>query len=116
MKARRVLTVYQANVGSKTDFGVMGYVPDRLASYLVFPKPLPDLPEARIVGIKYDLLDQPPVKNPFKLSSAQSKKQKRPENVIPLPKTFAVVVERMATWKQNQGSFHQTHRRLTESD
>src|SRR5258705_13240321 len=52
----RVLTVHQENVGTKKDFGVVGYEPGVLGSYLVFPKRLGQVEGQRIVGIKYDLL------------------------------------------------------------
>src|SRR5436309_227499 len=56
MNENRVLTVHQENVGAKKDFGVIGYEPGVLGSYLVFPKRIKERQGKRIVGIKYDLL------------------------------------------------------------
>jgi hypothetical protein len=58
IRARRVLTVHQENVGTKRDFGVIGFHPDPLASYLVFPRRLSARPGEKVIGINYALLDE----------------------------------------------------------
>jgi len=59
VKEKRVATVIQNNVGTKKDYGLVGFYPQDRATYLLFPKPI-DLPEeTKIVGIKYDRLAAP---------------------------------------------------------
>jgi len=58
LKQNRVLTVFQPPTGKK-DFGRVGFHRDRHASYLVFPRRLQAEPNIRVVGINYDLLEQP---------------------------------------------------------
>ncbi len=110
IRQNRVLTVEQGGHGSKVDFGMVGFRPEINGAYLVFPKSLAQFAEKRIVGIKYDLVETPSVKDPAP--------QKRPaikriikKNVasrnkpIPIPKPepklvklpkFKVKVERIA--------------------
>lgn len=73
-KAHRVMTVHASQVGGKTDVGVIGFDPEagRAGQFLIFPKSLKSFAGARVVGIKFDLVEQP------KLSAAT------------VPKTFAV--------------------------
>lgn len=56
VKEHRVLTVHQENVGTKKDYGVVGFHEESNAQYLVFPKSLKTFVDRRIVGINYDLL------------------------------------------------------------
>jgi hypothetical protein len=54
----QVVTVFQKPAGTKRDFGKIGFHQEQFATYLVFPKSLPKLGDAQIIGIKYDLLKQ----------------------------------------------------------
>ena len=54
----RVLTIRQEGK-NKRDVGQVGFIQEPLASYLVFPKSLAEFQNARVVGIKYDLLETP---------------------------------------------------------
>jgi len=56
MREHRVLTVIQRNAGSKTDYGLVGFFKEPLATYMVFPKKLAYPAETKVVGIKYDQL------------------------------------------------------------
>ena len=58
IRARRIMTVHQENVGTKRDFGLVGFHPDPLSSYLVFPRRLQAKVGERVVGINYALLDE----------------------------------------------------------
>ena len=60
VKASRVMSVHQESVGSKADYGTVGFKGDRQAQLLVFPKSLKPFDGRRVVGVKYDMLDQPP--------------------------------------------------------
>jgi hypothetical protein len=57
----RVLTVFQEP--GTTDYGVLGFKQAPHTSVLVFPRPLPHQPQARIIGIKYDLVEEPSMSN-----------------------------------------------------
>lgn len=56
LKAHRVLTVHQENVGTKKDYGVVGFHEEPHAQFLVFPKSLREFEGRRVVGVKYELL------------------------------------------------------------
>src|SRR5262249_18571187 len=64
-KENRVVTVIHHNVGSKTDYGLVGFVKQLLANFLVFPKPLGYAAETKIVGIKYDQIAESAPKGPL---------------------------------------------------
>ncbi|MBV8278247.1 MAG: hypothetical protein JO170_23715 [Verrucomicrobia bacterium] len=59
IKSDRVMTLYQQSGG--TDHGVVGFEQGRSRQFLVFPKPLKPFLGQRIVGIKYELLEEAPV-------------------------------------------------------
>jgi hypothetical protein len=52
----RILTVHQENVGTKKDYGMVGFREEPNAQFLVFPKSLKTFADRRIIGINYDLL------------------------------------------------------------
>jgi hypothetical protein len=54
VKQNRVLSVKQEPTSTHADFGVVGFDQAKFVTYLIFPKPLRDFVDARIVGIKYD--------------------------------------------------------------
>jgi hypothetical protein len=58
IKSDRVMTLYQQSGG--TDHGVVGFEQGRSRQFLVFPKPLKPFLGQRIVGIKYELLEDTP--------------------------------------------------------
>jgi hypothetical protein len=62
MHETRVVTVVQRNVGTKADYGLVGFFKEPLATYLVFPKKLQHPPETKVVGIKYEQLAEPKTK------------------------------------------------------
>jgi hypothetical protein len=65
-KEHRVMTVAAAGHG-KADHGTVGFDPKAPgAELLIFPKSLKPFGEARIVGIKFDLLDEPAALQPAK--------------------------------------------------
>jgi len=49
----RVVTILQPNVGTKKDFGVVGFLKKRNVAFLTFPKPIPYSSGSKVVGIKY---------------------------------------------------------------
>jgi hypothetical protein len=58
IQSDRVMTLYQQSSG--TDHGVVGFEQGRSRQFLVFPKPLKPFQGQRIVGIKYELLEDAP--------------------------------------------------------
>jgi hypothetical protein len=56
VKEKRVVTVIQHNVGTKKDYGLVGFFPQDRATYLLFPKRINHPDESKIVGIKYERL------------------------------------------------------------
>jgi hypothetical protein len=58
IKSDRVMTLHQQSGG--TDHGVVGFEQGRSRQFLVFPKPLKPFFGQRVVGIKYELLEDAP--------------------------------------------------------
>jgi len=76
LKRNRVMTVKQETVGSKKDFGVVGFYREKNVSLWVFPKPLDAFKDKRIIGIDYDLLK---VSKPVgKVEHVEPPKKERP--------------------------------------
>src|SRR5688572_11243913 len=63
--AQRVMMVEPGASGGKTDVGSVGFDPSRAtgAQILIFPKSLKRFEGARVVGIKFDLVEQPKLEN-----------------------------------------------------
>jgi hypothetical protein len=59
IKSGRVMTLYQQS--GSTDHGIVGFEQGRSRQFLVFPKSLKSFDGQRIVGIKYELLEDAPV-------------------------------------------------------
>ncbi len=55
-RQNRIMTVKQETVGTRKDFGLAGFHPEKNVSFLVFPKPIDPFEGKRIVGIDYGLL------------------------------------------------------------
>ena len=104
IKAHRVLTVLQTNVGTKADSAVVGFEAGNSRQYLIFPKSLRRFAGRKIVGIKYELLStkelppreratppKPPKtarpKRPSKKKAPQPKAPAHSKKVIPFPST-----------------------------
>ena len=56
------MTLYQQS--GETDHGIVGFEQGRSRQFLVFPKPLKAFQGQRIVGIKYELLEDAPTPKP----------------------------------------------------
>lgn len=77
IKAERVLTVHQANVGQSKDYGTVGYEADQQAQFLIFPKSLKLFRDRRVVGINYDKVETPPIQR------AKPKEKKTTKHAAP---------------------------------
>lgn len=60
---KRVLTVKQETVGTRKDFGIVGFLKEENVGYWLFPKSLESFEGKRVIGIKYDLLKTADLKN-----------------------------------------------------
>jgi hypothetical protein len=80
VKQNRVLSLRQPTVGSKKDFGVVGFLREKNISYLIFPRTLKAFENRRIVGIHYNLIETPgPVGAPIKSATIKKRpSRKRP--------------------------------------
>jgi hypothetical protein len=61
VQEERVLSLKQKPTETRKDFGVVGYVAERFVSYLVFSRPLTSFKGKRVIGIKYEVMDEAPL-------------------------------------------------------
>src|SRR6185436_4893210 len=64
VEENRVITVALQNVGTRKDVGEVGFHPKPSATYIVFSKPLSAANGTKVVGLKYDLIEELPVTDP----------------------------------------------------
>ena len=86
VRAARVVTVIQHNVGTKKDHGLVGFRAMKNAFYLVFPKPLDAATNTKVVGIKYGRVLSGTPKGPI------FKAKKRGASGIPMRESANYVV------------------------
>jgi hypothetical protein len=60
VSAHRVMTIHQTTVGTKRDYGTVGFVKGATGQFLIFPKSIGAYEGRTVVGIKYDLLKHIP--------------------------------------------------------
>jgi hypothetical protein len=112
IKQNRVLTVLQES--GKKDHGLIGFKVLPGALYLEFPKILPDANDAVVIGINYQLIDEPPVPEedrakpakppparprPAPATATHPSAIKEPDLVVekPKPQEFTIKVRRTAS-------------------
>lgn len=99
VKDNRVLTIRQEPTSKKKDAGQIGFYETPHASYLIFPEPLPKNKEAKVIGVKYELIAAAPVKDPVR--PTETKKPLKPNKSVkpakPAQQTFSVTIRRVAT-------------------
>jgi hypothetical protein len=71
----RVVTIHHVNVGTKKETGEIGFVKGGGAGYLIFPRALPMAEGTRIVGLKFDMLQEPDVKDPVKIKNHEQRRK-----------------------------------------
>jgi hypothetical protein len=71
----RIVTLHHVNVGTKKDSGEIGFRKGTNNSYLIFPKALPLVEGTAVIGIKFDMLEDAPVKDPVKVKTARREKK-----------------------------------------
>ena len=99
IKENRVLTVTQEPTSKRKDFGRIGFHEEPHSAYLAFPRALPRETEARVIGINYQLVEEPEVSDQAGKVSAKAKP--KPVKTKPVEKKFHVRVRRMATVERN---------------
>lgn len=71
VREHRIVTVQHRNVGNRRDAGEIGFRQAREGLYLVFPRPL-DAPDGEmVIGINYELLEQPAAPDPARLEGGR---------------------------------------------
>jgi len=78
--AHRVMTLKESPAGGKADFGTVGFDSkhENSGQFLIFPKSLKGFDGARVIGVKFDLIEQP------KLAAAQKPQRKVSARAKPL--------------------------------
>jgi len=88
-KESRVVTIKQEPTSTRKDFGIVGYVKEKYATYLIFPKSLKDFDGQRVIGIDYSILQSADVriggKVPAPRKKPEPKKGKARSAAIPKP-------------------------------
>ncbi|HSI15338.1 MAG TPA: hypothetical protein VK961_25045 [Chthoniobacter sp.] len=117
VKAHRVLTVSQATVGAKADYGEVGFEEGGTRQYLIFPKSLRHFAGRRIVGIKYDLLSlkELPASQRAAAPKPPPPKKKAPRKIEPAHETHAgkVIPFKAA---QDEGAKEEEHPKETTDE
>jgi hypothetical protein len=75
LKQHRLVTLHQHARGPR-DFGVVGFEPGRDAQFLVFPKSLRAFAGRKVIGIKYELLQEAAAASGQAPTSTSHEKQK----------------------------------------
>jgi hypothetical protein len=60
LRESRVMTLHQETVGTKKDYGLVGFVEGKGKSLLIFPRSLEAFRGKRVIAVKYDLLEEAP--------------------------------------------------------
>ena len=88
-KESRVVTIRQEPTSKHKDFGIVGYVKEKYATYLIFPKSLREFDGQRVIGIDYSILQSADVriggKVPAPRKKPEPKKAKTKSAAIPKP-------------------------------
>lgn len=89
LKETRVMTVGHGD-GTQTDFGTIGFDRERASGgqLLIFPKSLRRFSGARVIGIKFDLVDQPPLEA-GSLGTSREKRTAPTDRASPPPRATA---------------------------
>jgi hypothetical protein len=84
MEENRVVSIRASHGGSKKDRGVIGFL-EGPASYLIFPKALPMAEGTGVIGLKFEELEDVPVKDPVKVVARMPAKKIEPVKVLEKP-------------------------------
>ena len=70
VKSNRVMTIKQETVGTRKDFGVIGFYWESNVGYWIFPKRLDAFRGKRVIGIDYTLVQEPQGSQPGEAPAA----------------------------------------------
>ncbi|MDP9291189.1 MAG: hypothetical protein M3O82_02360 [Verrucomicrobiota bacterium] len=95
LRENRVMTLVQSPTGKKSDSGEVGYNKEEKGELLIFPRSLKKFEGNRIVGIKYNLLEEAKDKRPTKQDRIKPRKKlsAAPSKVIEFPKVVEQLEE-----------------------
>jgi hypothetical protein len=96
VRQKRVMTVTLQTSGQKAEFGLVGFHKRKNVSYLVFPKPLDDIEDRRVVGIKFDLIEEEGARGKS-MPTARGKSTRKPPQRLSPEQVFRVTVRFVAT-------------------
>jgi hypothetical protein len=111
VQANRVLTIHSNPAAHRKEYGEIGFQRAQGATYLVFPQPLPKKSASRIIGINYQLAEEPPPKDPLPHqppSKPARKAANRPKPVVaerkPDLKRSRLLFVAQQSWKKRSQS------------
>jgi hypothetical protein len=102
IRDNRVLTVVQEPTSKHKDYGLLGFHQQTSATYLIFPRSLPPVPDSRVVGINFQLIEETKVTDPARLGELKTKTESKAQRLRPKPdpepvkNTFTVRIRRTA--------------------
>jgi hypothetical protein len=96
--AHRILTVHNVNVGNKKDAGEIGFAAGPGNTFVIFPKPLPFAEGTKVIGLKFNMLEDQPVQHPVRVKAARRKTPREPVEI----KIFNPPANEEATAKPKQ--------------
>ena len=97
LEAGKIMSLSDESHGSGTEYGTVGYDKKRHGQLLLFPKSLKSFADARIIGIKYDLLAEDHGGDQEESSRSQQKETRRAKAKTPKTKAKAKSVVTKAT-------------------
>jgi hypothetical protein len=94
-ETNRVMTLEQSPGGGKADFGLIGFDEKHAAGgqFLIFPKSLKRFEGARVIGVKFDLIEQPELK-PAKATKHAAPTRAKSSRRTAKPKPLRLVLPR----------------------
>ena len=114
VREERVLTIKQEPTSRHKDFGVVGFVEQKFVTYLLFPKSLRAFADARIIGIKYDVLEHATVGSAGRVAAPSMRNRKSKESKpAPKPKPYVVRL-RITTMAEKEFNVAALNRRDAE--
>jgi hypothetical protein len=75
MEENRIVSIHLVNVGTKKEAGEIGFLKGRDLNYLIFPKALAFAEGTKVIGIKFEMLEDAPVKDPVKVKAARRERK-----------------------------------------
>lgn len=100
IRENRVLTILGQNTGTKKEYGKVGFLKNKDAAYFVFPKSLPNLGKAWVVGIKYDQLTRRKISDPMKPEPAPMRKALARKMGKKGDRDYHGIIKRTAVWEE----------------